>query len=150
MYISLIVFFFFSSRRRHTSCALVTGVQTCALPICQLQASASCPHGVGVADVDIQDPEVPAQIATDRGTGQGRSRMTGKSFVAELRAKPKKRNDLIRLPIEMKLLVHQLDPDASVSELFQSEEDPELFICVSRSEEGLDGKECVSQCKFWG
>src|SRR3546814_5777415 len=25
--------FFFSSRRRHTSCALVTGVQTCALPI---------------------------------------------------------------------------------------------------------------------
>src|SRR3546814_2951884 len=25
--------FFFSSRRRHTSCALVTGVQTCALPL---------------------------------------------------------------------------------------------------------------------
>src|SRR3546814_4784731 len=28
-----ILFFFFSSRRRHTRCALVTGVQTCALPI---------------------------------------------------------------------------------------------------------------------
>src|SRR3546814_6342302 len=27
------VFFCFSSRRRHTRCALVTGVQTCALPI---------------------------------------------------------------------------------------------------------------------
>src|SRR3546814_1773190 len=27
------VFFFFSSRRRHTRCALVTGVQTCTLPI---------------------------------------------------------------------------------------------------------------------
>src|SRR3546814_8016556 len=27
------VHFFFSSRRRHTRCALVTGVQTCALPI---------------------------------------------------------------------------------------------------------------------
>src|SRR3546814_9283870 len=26
--------FFFSSRRRHTRCALATGVQTCALPIC--------------------------------------------------------------------------------------------------------------------
>src|SRR3546814_20750546 len=25
---------FFSSRRRHTRCALVTGVQTCGLPIC--------------------------------------------------------------------------------------------------------------------
>src|SRR3546814_10343496 len=29
----LFSFFFFSSRRRHTRCALVTGVQTCALPI---------------------------------------------------------------------------------------------------------------------
>src|SRR3546814_2532755 len=29
----LVFFFFFSSRRRHTRCALVTGVQTCALPI---------------------------------------------------------------------------------------------------------------------
>src|SRR3546814_11785866 len=32
---------FFSSRRRHTRCALVTGVQTCALPICD-------PGGEGV------------------------------------------------------------------------------------------------------
>src|SRR3546814_11877501 len=31
----LFFFFFFSSRRRHTRCALVTGVQTCALPICK-------------------------------------------------------------------------------------------------------------------
>src|SRR3546814_5114895 len=34
-YIALIFVFFFSSRRRHTRCALVTGVQTCALPISQ-------------------------------------------------------------------------------------------------------------------
>src|SRR3546814_4141139 len=31
--IFFLLFFFFSSRRRHTRCALVTGVQTCALPI---------------------------------------------------------------------------------------------------------------------
>src|SRR3546814_7834307 len=31
-----VFFFFFSSRRRHTRCALVTGVQTCALPIFEL------------------------------------------------------------------------------------------------------------------
>src|SRR3546814_5211189 len=36
MYGDCRVFFFFSSRRRHTRCALVTGVQTCALPICRL------------------------------------------------------------------------------------------------------------------
>src|SRR3546814_21000449 len=29
----MLMYFFFSSRRRHTICALVTGVQTCALPI---------------------------------------------------------------------------------------------------------------------
>src|SRR3546814_9596264 len=29
----MLFIFFFSSRRRHTRCALVTGVQTCALPI---------------------------------------------------------------------------------------------------------------------
>src|SRR3546814_13582566 len=31
--------FFFSSRRRHTRCALVTGVQTCALPISKFLAT---------------------------------------------------------------------------------------------------------------
>src|SRR3546814_2743932 len=32
-FVLIVFFFFFSSRRRHTRCALVTGVQTCALPI---------------------------------------------------------------------------------------------------------------------
>src|SRR3546814_7033939 len=33
------LYFFFSSRRRHTRCALVTGVQTCALPISGIAAA---------------------------------------------------------------------------------------------------------------
>src|SRR3546814_2958010 len=33
MVLIVVCFFFVSSRRRHTRCALVTGVQTCALPI---------------------------------------------------------------------------------------------------------------------
>src|SRR3546814_10370107 len=33
LFVLRLVSFFFSSRRRHTRCALVTGVQTCALPI---------------------------------------------------------------------------------------------------------------------
>src|SRR3546814_834706 len=36
MYLFIFFFFFFSSRRRHTRCALVTGVQTCVLPILRL------------------------------------------------------------------------------------------------------------------
>src|SRR3546814_1639061 len=43
-----LIFFFFSSRRRHTRCALVTGVQTCALPISVLS-----PDGITVLYYDI-------------------------------------------------------------------------------------------------
>src|SRR3546814_1041702 len=45
----LFLLFFFSSRRRHTSCALVTGVQTCALPISRGRRSgrAACRAAAG-------------------------------------------------------------------------------------------------------
>src|SRR3546814_18463901 len=43
-YMLLVVFFFFSSRRRHTRCALVTGVQTCALPISPPQPKRRTPR----------------------------------------------------------------------------------------------------------
>src|SRR3546814_16590601 len=45
--------FFFSSRRRHTRCALVTGVQTCALPI-YLIAKRSWWRGRVVAALNAQ------------------------------------------------------------------------------------------------
>src|SRR3546814_17037969 len=47
--------FFFSSRRRHTRCALVTGVQTCALPIL-----------IQIA----RDAKVPAEIYHLKAMGQ--------------------------------------------------------------------------------
>src|SRR3546814_1856234 len=40
------MFLFFSSRRRHTRCALVTGVQTCALPICAHRPARAAPAPV--------------------------------------------------------------------------------------------------------
>src|SRR3546814_6831112 len=43
-------FFFFSSKRRHTRCALVTGVQTCALPI------SSKPFGVNLTILPSVNP----------------------------------------------------------------------------------------------
>src|SRR3546814_1238971 len=55
----LCFWFFFSSRRRHTRCALVTGVQTCALPISLL------PIGVGNrADVGLD--RIPYLLARGR------------------------------------------------------------------------------------
>src|SRR3546814_6882731 len=44
--------FFFSSRRRHTRCALVTGVQTCALPIYgEVEACAAVEPALGREDL---------------------------------------------------------------------------------------------------
>src|SRR3546814_3044660 len=43
-----LIVFFFSSRRRHTRCALVTGVQTCALPISHLQLAPLILHNEGL------------------------------------------------------------------------------------------------------
>src|SRR3546814_4121679 len=40
-------FFFFSSRRRHTRCALVTGVQTCALPLISIRRIPPCVERFG-------------------------------------------------------------------------------------------------------
>lgn len=56
---------------------------------------------------------------------------TAKSFIATLRSKPEKRADLIALQTELKTLVHEHEPDVWVYELFQSEDDPDLFYCVA-------------------
>src|SRR3546814_13859636 len=60
-------FFFFSSRRRHTRCALVTGVQTCALSVdAQLQAAVTAAfgehHGAAVV-LDPRNGEVLAMVS---------------------------------------------------------------------------------------
>src|SRR3546814_3419855 len=48
----MLVFFFFSSRRRHTRCALVTGVQTCALPISDIIPDV-LRRGFQIVEVDL-------------------------------------------------------------------------------------------------
>src|SRR3546814_12282791 len=50
--------FFFSSRRRHTRCALVTGVQTCALPIFIVGAVADAEHDRDVGTL-VPQPWIP-------------------------------------------------------------------------------------------
>src|SRR3546814_12282480 len=51
-------FFFFSSRRRHTRCALVTGVQTCALPISYVTGFARA----YARAVDLPEAEIGAAV----------------------------------------------------------------------------------------
>src|SRR3546814_11828201 len=64
--------FFFSSRRRHTRCALVTAVQTCALPICTAEAADELPDPrlrVGIVNLPVTGPaafdldrQLPTQV----------------------------------------------------------------------------------------
>src|SRR3546814_5884766 len=72
--------FFFSSRRRHTICALVTGVQTCALPICPvILVSARQARGMDSSNKKIEivfaaDSNCPVQAVSDPGNDRCRTR----------------------------------------------------------------------------
>src|SRR3546814_7816557 len=63
---------FFSSRRRHTICALVTVVQTCALPICpgnqHRRAQQATTRQVGVEGQ--RDDEAEQRLEGDRDDGE--------------------------------------------------------------------------------
>src|SRR3546814_6041735 len=83
------MFFFFSSRRRHTRCALVTGVQTCALPIFDLadivvtaqkraERLRDVPISIGVMSGETLDR------ATVGGTAEALSRVAGVSTTTGL------------------------------------------------------------------
>src|SRR3546814_8369150 len=86
-------FFFFSSRRRHTRCASVTGVQTCALPISTRLQTWDAPrqdaienaHLISVAGGEVAlgctdremawDCEMPPTRATEIGRASCRERV---------------------------------------------------------------------------
>src|SRR3546814_10919657 len=57
--------FFFSSRRRHTRCALVTGVQTCALPIFEIAAQNGAFLGIP-AGADTEEEAAAARAVETR------------------------------------------------------------------------------------
>src|SRR3546814_7981040 len=64
----LCMLFFFSSRRRHTRCALVTGVQTCALPIC-LARIALGPYAQPFVSEALDEDYQGAPIGPDYAAG---------------------------------------------------------------------------------
>src|SRR3546814_8843655 len=73
--------FFFSSRRRHTRCALVTGVQTCALPISRLERGEAMFHVVHKDDDPFVVEAGSAQLV-NLGTAFNVVRAKGRTVVA--------------------------------------------------------------------
>src|SRR3546814_6657745 len=78
--------FFFSSRRRHTRCALVTGVQTCALPISSPRPR---PDGVAGWPTKRSSPPTPPHSHSSRRRSVLRSeeRRVGKECVSTCRSR---------------------------------------------------------------
>src|SRR3546814_3574676 len=66
----VLLFFFFSSRRRHTRCALVIGVQTCALPISRRpyrhRRQGRGRSGAGRETGEEGDRDHPRRLTTER------------------------------------------------------------------------------------
>src|SRR3546814_9917112 len=86
------LFFFFSSRRRHTRCASVTGVQTCALPISCMRLS---PDRIFLAE--LRGPETwdylaalntghPGSVTTTHAN-RSEERRVGKECVSTCRSR---------------------------------------------------------------
>src|SRR3546814_3384497 len=82
------LFFFFSSRRRHTRCALVTGVQTCALPILFRMLVTAGPEGL-MAGIIAERADVPPSTMSHHLATLERSeeRRVGKECVSTCRSR---------------------------------------------------------------
>src|SRR3546814_20265454 len=128
MILFLSLCFFFSSRRRHTRCALVTGVQTCALPILgrKLAALAPTPRPYRHSEagepkmVVFRDPERSVlKVREHRKHGIEARHVTRFNHLQAARAQCRYG------------LAHSLEREGT----------------VGRSEERRVGKECVSQCR---
>src|SRR3546814_2558954 len=74
------VVFFFSSRRRHTRCALVTGVQTCALPISSRLESRSSASVLRLVGGGVAEAKRCASIRSEE-------RRVGKECVSTCRSR---------------------------------------------------------------
>src|SRR3546814_19691737 len=140
-------FFFFSSRRRHTRCALVTGVQTCALPISEA-VKGFAGHRIGVFAID-EGTAFDGQIAGALfpvGTSQG-----GHASVLLLLSTNATRCAAL----------HEFCPASLFSALFSARGTrhpkpaagnvsiylTQRWQTALRSEESRVGKECVSTCR---
>src|SRR3546814_9688893 len=60
----------FSRIKRHTSCALVTGVQTCALPIYTVGCDVFAPCALGAVLDDTTIPELRCEIVAGSANNQ--------------------------------------------------------------------------------
>src|SRR3546814_4557130 len=82
VYLIVVFCFFFSSRRRHTRCALVTGVQTCALPIYVLGSDKVDPRDVDLTLAGLLVEKNGEPVATGVGAAVQGSPLNSVAWLA--------------------------------------------------------------------
>src|SRR3546814_9929670 len=125
LHVYMVAFFCFASRRRHTRCALVTGVQTCALPIwpgsCSSGFRSSPSNGAGkmrakgleVSSVKAMKP-MPIQACTPSTRAL---RLGGRLPPKAATAEPKSARMRIHSSIDPSWLPHTPRSEEHTSEL---------------------------------
>src|SRR3546814_422907 len=122
--LSFLCFFFFSSGRRHTICALVTGVQTCALPISGTPADKAAAQAQKVIDIEtrIANASRPMSLMRDPRNNYAlvESATLGKSYrhlqLDDFLAAQAVTDDAVSLAnpalfTELDAMVDKIDPD---------------------------------------
>src|SRR3546814_13729511 len=133
------VFFFFSSRRRHTRCALVTGVQTCALPISQpaffeqVNYYRTCLHELTHATGHAK------RLCRDLTNSFGSKDYAREELIAEMGSA------FLCAALGITPTVRHADYLGSWLEVLR--EDSRAIFRAARSEERRVGKECASPCR---
>src|SRR3546814_18578601 len=165
--LSFCLFFFFSSRRRHTRCALVTGVQTCALPICvlrlhvlvDLDQALELSLLVGVVLLDqILDGELHllqlGQLVVDPLLGRGDHRLAlldALLAAVELVAPLGQGLQQLQLLIGIGKRLLGAAGGQQVDAVRRRRRDhPRPSTRPARADERRGGEECVRTCGFWG
>src|SRR3546814_16813871 len=139
--------FFFSSRRRHTRCALVTGVQTCALPIydAALGAPVGRPRWAGLIQTGVTAMPQPSQQSADRAERIDRIAALNDSLRRSICSPG--RNQIV-----MTAGVDSMAGDVSLLRGFRRRDEllstVRTYECVTNYEERRVGKECVDACLY--
>src|SRR3546814_15612315 len=129
------MFCFFSSRRRHTICALWTGVQTCALPIFGYQQK--CDRGYPRTD-DIIGSENVEACGEPKINGCERQPRPRRCGYARHKA-----GGLMWLIICINIGIEARKAESAASSVRQGNDPSEIGPGLESSEERRVGKECV-------
>src|SRR3546814_1247594 len=137
-YVFVMYLFFFSSRRRHTRFALVTGVQTCALPICSPTARYSSSSTTNLRCCrrnysNIPDPNQSGNGSVERPCMSALSRFeTGSASYRNSSQRPEHHPSAYKSPIATECPIRTSRSEEHTSELQSLMRNSYAVFCLKK------------------